>query len=36
MGDEVQAIAGILEIGDILVVNKADRPVWSVRCGRWR
>jgi len=27
MGDEVQAIkAGILEIGDILVVNKADRP----------
>src|SRR3990172_9234367 len=27
MGDEVQAIkAGILEIADILVVNKADRP----------
>ena len=27
MGDEVQAIkAGILEIGDMLVVNKADRP----------
>lgn len=27
MGDEVQAIkAGLLEIGDILVVNKADRP----------
>lgn len=27
MGDEVQAIkAGILEIGDVLVVNKADRP----------
>lgn len=27
MGDEVQAIkAGILEIGDILVVNKADHP----------
>ena len=27
LGDEVQAIkAGILEIGDVLVVNKADRP----------
>jgi LAO/AO transport system kinase len=27
MGDEIQAIkAGILEIGDILVINKADRP----------
>ncbi len=27
LGDEVQAIkAGILEIADILVVNKADRP----------
>ncbi len=27
MGDEIQAIkAGILEIADILVVNKADRP----------
>lgn len=27
MGDEIQSIkAGILEIGDILVVNKADRP----------
>jgi LAO/AO transport system kinase len=27
LGDEVQAIkAGLLEIGDILVVNKADRP----------
>jgi LAO/AO transport system kinase len=27
MGDEIQAIkAGILEVGDILVINKADRP----------
>ncbi len=27
LGDDIQAIkAGILEIGDILVVNKADRP----------
>jgi LAO/AO transport system kinase len=27
LGDEIQAIkAGILEIADILVVNKADRP----------
>lgn len=27
MGDEVQAIkAGLLEIGDVIVVNKADRP----------
>ncbi len=27
MGDDIQAIkAGILEIGDILVVNKADQP----------
>ncbi len=27
MGDDIQAIkAGILEIADILVVNKADRP----------
>ena len=27
MGDDIQAIkAGVLEIADILVVNKADRP----------
>src|SRR5947199_8102048 len=27
MGDDIQAIkAGIMEIGDIFVVNKADRP----------
>ena len=27
MGDDIQAIkAGIMEIGDVLVVNKADRP----------
>ena len=27
MGDDIQAIkAGILEIADILVINKADRP----------
>ena len=27
MGDEVQSIkAGILEIGDVLVVNKSDQP----------
>ena len=27
MGDEVQAIkAGLLEVADIVVVNKADRP----------
>jgi LAO/AO transport system kinase len=27
LGDEIQAIkAGILEIADVLVINKADRP----------
>ncbi len=30
LGDDIQAIkAGILEIADILVVNKADRPGWE-------
>jgi putative protein kinase ArgK-like GTPase of G3E family len=29
MGDDIQAIkAGILEIADILVINKADLAVW--------
>ena len=36
MGDDVQAIkAGIMEIADIFVVNKADQPgadAWSANC----
>jgi putative protein kinase ArgK-like GTPase of G3E family len=42
MGDDIQAIkAGIMEIGDIFVINKADRDgVYSTeksskRCCRW-
>ena len=39
MGDEVQAIkAGLLEVADLLVVNKGDRPGAELaarsRCGR--
>jgi LAO/AO transport system kinase len=31
LGDDIQAIkAGILEIADILVINKADRPAWKI------
>jgi LAO/AO transport system kinase len=35
MGDDIQAIkAGILEIADILVINKADRPGWKIPSER--